>query len=154
MNNASVINIRPMRWWDIPDVHAIETEVFPVDAWRVEQFWSELAQPTRRYLVAEDGGIVGYGGVYLLAPDSDIQTIAVAASHHGKGVGGALLEALMQVARDAQCTSMMLEVRSDNQSAIKMYRTAGFEQISRRTDYYAPGVDAFIMRRRPLRGSA
>jgi len=142
-----------MQWWDIPDVHAIEADVFPVDAWRVEQFWSELAQPTRRYLVAEDGGIVGYGGVYLLAPDSDIQTIAVAATHHGMGVGRALLEALTQCAEDAQCTSMMLEVRSDNGPAIEMYRSAEFEQISRRTNYYAPGVDALIMRRRPLRRS-
>jgi ribosomal-protein-alanine N-acetyltransferase len=148
------MKIRPMRWWDIPDVHAIETEVFPVDAWRVEQFWSELAQPTRAYLVAEDDGIVGYGGVYLLAPDSDVQTIAVAAAHHGKGVGRALLDVLMERAHDAACTSMMLEVRSDNAPAIEMYRSAGFEQISRRSDYYAPGVDALIMRRRPLRRSA
>lgn len=148
------MNIRPMRWWDIADVHAIETEVFPVDAWRVEQFWSELAQPTRAYLVAEDDGIVGYGGVFVLAPDSDIQTIAVAATHHEKGIGRALLKALTQRAQDAQCTSMMLEVRSDNQPAIEMYRSAGFEQISRRSNYYAPGVDALIMRRRPLRRSS
>lgn len=143
-----------MRWWDIADVHAIEAEAFPIDAWRVEQFWSELAQPTRTYLVAEDGGIVGYGGVYVLAPDSDIQTVAVAPTHHGQGIGRALLEALIQRAQDAQCTSMMLEVRSDNHPAIDMYRTAGFEQISRRSDYYALGVDALVMRRRPLRGSA
>ena len=35
--------IRPLRWWDIPAAHALETELFPVDAWSEATFWSELA---------------------------------------------------------------------------------------------------------------
>lgn len=147
----SAITLRPMRWPDIEAVHAIETSVFKVDPWTAEQFWGELAQPTREYVVADvDGAIIGYAGAYLLAPDADVQTIAVSPAAQGKGVGRLLLEQLIAIAVDAHCSQLLLEVRSDNESAIAMYERFGFEAISTRRDYYATGVDARIMRLRPL----
>lgn len=143
--------LRPMRWPDIEAVHAIETSVFEVDPWSAEQFWGELAQPTREYVVAEDAGtIIGYAGAYLLPPDSDVQTIAVAPAEQGRGVGRILLEELIAIAVRHDCAQLLLEVRSDNESAIGMYERFGFESISKRRDYYASGVDALIMRLRPL----
>jgi ribosomal-protein-alanine N-acetyltransferase len=41
---------------------------------------------------------------------------------------------------------VFLEVRSDNASAMAMYLAHGFEQLNVRRDYYAPGVDAVVMR--------
>lgn len=147
----SAVTLRPMRWPDIEPVHAIETAVFEVDPWSAEQFWGELAQPTREYVVAEDDGVIlGYAGAYLLPPDSDVQTIAVSPTAQGRGVGRALLEELIAIAVRHDCTQLLLEVRSDNLSAIGMYERFGFESISRRRDYYASGVDALIMRLRPL----
>ena len=147
----SAVTLRPMRWPDIEAVHSIETAVFEVDPWSAEQFWGELAQPTREYVVAEDDGVIlGYAGAYLLPPDSDVQTIAVSPTAQGRGVGRALLEELIAIAVRHDCTQLLLEVRSDNESAIGMYERFGFESISRRRDYYASGVDALIMRLRPL----
>lgn len=148
------IGIRAMRWPDIPEVAQIEAEVFDVDPWSVEQFWGELAQPTREYIVAQqDARILGYAGVYLLPPDADVQTIAVRADASGRGVGRMLLDDLITRAAAHGCTSMMLEVRSDSAAAIHLYTSTGFEQISRRADYYAPGVHAHVMRLRPLRAA-
>ena len=77
-----------MRWWDIPAVHAIETSIFMTDPWSVEQFWSELSQPTRKYFVAAvDETIVGYAGSFVLSPEADVQTIGVAVDHQGQGCG-------------------------------------------------------------------
>ncbi|MGI9136015.1 MAG: ribosomal protein S18-alanine N-acetyltransferase [Candidatus Nanopelagicales bacterium] len=147
----SDIALRPMRWPDIQAVHGIETEVFEVDPWTAEQFWGELAQSTREYVVAEnDGAIIGYAGAYLLAPDADVQTIAVSPAAQGRGVGRLLLEQLIAIAVRHDCSQLLLEVRSDNASAIAMYKRFGFEAISTRRDYYATGVDARIMRLRPL----
>ena len=148
------VDIRPMHWSDIAAVHAIESEVFTVDPWTVEQFWGELAQSTRQYVVAEsEGELVGYAGVYVLPPDADVQTVAVSSRGQGRGVGRRLLEDLITRAKDAGCTHLILEVRSDNAAAIGLYRRFGFEQISTRPDYYAPGIDALIMRLRPLAGA-
>ena len=140
-----------MRWWDIPAVHAIETSIFMTDPWSVEQVWSELSQPTRRYFVAEiDGAIVGYAGSFVLTPEADVQTMGVAADQRGRGIGALLLTTLIEQAIQAQATQLILEVRSDNGAAIAMYQRFGFERISSRPNYYAPDVDALIMRLRPL----
>ena len=147
----SAIHLRAMQWPDITEVHAIETSVFAVDHWSVEQFWSELAQPTRHYVVAVDHGvIVGYAGCFVLPPDADVQTIAVSPAATGRGVGTALLQWLVACASRSGCAQLLLEVHADNAKAIGLYERAGFERISIRRDYYAPGVDAHIMRLRPL----
>ncbi len=140
-----------MRWRDIPAVHAIETSIFMTDPWSVEQFWSELSQPTRKYFVAAvDETIVGYAGSFVLSPEADVQTIGVAVDHQGQGIGALLLTTLIEQAIQAQATQLILEVRSDNAAAIAMYQRFGFERISSRPNYYAPDVDALIMRLRPL----
>jgi ribosomal-protein-alanine N-acetyltransferase len=142
-----VIAIEPMRWWHLDDVQALEVGLFPSDPWTPDQFWQELAQDTREYVVALSGDrVVGYAGAFVLPPDSDVQTIAVSPDQQGTGLGGRLLDALMDVGRRAGCTHMMLEVRADNTSAASLYERRGFAVISTRPRYYPDGVDARVMR--------
>lgn len=139
--------ILPMRWWHIEEVVALERTLFPADAWSVEQFWQELAQDTRTYAVAEyDGSVVGYAGIFVLGPDSDLQTIAVSERVQGTGVGRELLEWALRTAASQNAAFMLLEVRADNARAIDLYRRAGFERLSLRRGYYPDGQDALIMR--------
>lgn len=148
------IAVQPMRWWHIAAVAELERELFPDDAWSVEQFWQELAQDTRTYLVAlDDGVVIGYAGTSALPPDSDLQTVAVDSGQQGKGVAREMLSVLTDGATAAGCTHMMLEVRAVNTRAIDLYERMGFERISSRPRYYADGVDAIIMRK-PLNPSA
>lgn len=137
-----------MRWWDIDAVTVLERELFDTTAWSPAQFWGELAQPNRSYLVAEDDdGILAYAGLMVVPPAADIQTIAVAARAQRRGLASAMLERLLSTADAAGCTQTFLEVRADNAAAIALYERAGFAPIARRTSYYAPGEDAVIMRR-------
>lgn len=143
--------VQRMRWWDLPVVDSLERECFPHDAWTVEQFWSELAQPTRCYYVAvQNESIVGYAGAFVLAPDSDIQTLAVDPRHRGQGIADALVSELLACAIQTGATAMILEVRADNRAAIEVYQRHGFAPISKRSRYYPDGADALIMQRRPL----
>ncbi len=146
-----------MRWWDIEALMPLEQELFGATAWTAEMFWSELAHPeTRWYVVAEDGSqALGYAG--LLAPglEADVQTVAVAPSAQGQGVGRMLLDALVDQAMEREATSLLLEVRADNQRAVDLYTRRGFERIAIRQRYYQPGdIDAWIMRLRPLSGKS
>ena len=112
---------RPMRWWDIDQVVAMERELFPDDPWSSEQFWGELAHvpETRWYVVHEDDiGIDGYVGLFAVPPEGDVQTIAVATRAQGSGLGRALLGDLVDEARRRGCTQLLLEVREDNSSAL------------------------------------
>ena len=154
MSAPSSVLLRPMRWWDVERVLVLEQALFGRTAWTAESFWSELAHPgSRTYLVAEDadGALLGYAGVMAGGADADVQTIAVAPAAQGKGLGGTLLEALVDTARRAGATSLLLEVRADNAAAIALYERHGFDRIAVRRRYYQPGdVDAWVMRLRPL----
>lgn len=147
------MNIERMRWWDVDAIMPIEAALFTDTAWSAGQFWSELAHVpnSRAYVVARDGDeILGYAGVYTNAPTADVQTIAVAPHAQRRGVGATLLHALADASRERGCTELLLEVRADNDPAIALYETNGFEVIATRRGYYGPGVDAKIMRKRPV----
>lgn len=142
------VTVEPMRWWHVDAVHGLESALFPSDAWSREQFWSELAQATRSYVVAMDhGAVVGYAGVFCLPPDADIQTVGVDAGRQGRGIARLMLESLLADVDAAGATHTMLEVRAGNDAALALYGRLGFAEISRRPRYYSDGVDAVIMRR-------
>ena len=149
--DTSQVTLRPMRWLDVDQVAAIDADVFGATAWSVAAFWSELAgvPATRKYVVAVDGAeVVAYGGAAFGLDDADVQTIAVARSHQRTGLGRRIMDDLIAASAERGCGQLFLEVRADNAPAIELYKHLGFEQISVRTSYYAPGVDAVIMRLR------
>jgi ribosomal-protein-alanine N-acetyltransferase len=98
-------------------------------------------------VVAEGEEIVGYAGLFspLIGEVADIQTMTVVKSEQGKGIGKELLKLLLAEALRREAPDVLLEVREDNVSAIGLYNSAGFEEISRRKNYYAPGIHAIIM---------
>jgi [ribosomal protein S18]-alanine N-acetyltransferase len=145
-----------MRWWDVEALLPMDRELFGATAWSAETFWSELARgPDRWYVVAEDaqGALLGYAGLMFGGSEADVQTLAVGPAARRRGIGGLLLRALLDQAGHRGATSVLLEVRSDNDAAIALYARHGFERIAVRRGYYQPGgQDAVIMRLRPLRG--
>jgi len=145
--------MRPMRWWDIPAVMALEAELFGDESWTDTMFWSELAERDTRYYVVVDGdapgGLAGYAGLCAYAPhEAYIQTLGVAAACQGRGLGRELLHTLIDEADRRGCVRLDLEVRADNQVARGMYAAHGFREIGLRPGYYQPsGTDAVVMRR-------
>jgi ribosomal-protein-alanine N-acetyltransferase len=145
------MSVRPMRWWDVQACAELERELFEHAPWSTEQFWSELAHvpDTRWFAVHEDAdGIDGYVCLAAVPPEGDVQTIAVAPRSQGQGLGRALLDALLEEARRRGCTQVFLEVLDTNEAAIALYERTGFERQGRRRDYYGPGADALVMRKR------
>ncbi|BCW59663.1 ribosomal protein S18-alanine N-acetyltransferase [Arthrobacter sp. StoSoilB20] len=144
----SGVSLRDMTEADIPVVESLERRLFPVDAWPLQMFFDELAQPeTRRYVVAEVAGeIVAYAGLMCIEPIADVQTIAVVPEFEGKGIGSAVLTELITEARRRRAADVLLEVRADNPRAQQLYLRFGFEQIHVRPRYYRDGTDALIMR--------
>lgn len=149
--------IREMTSQDVPAVFDLERELFPHDAWPERFFYDELAQAepdvpahraTRKYWVAEDAaGVLGYAGMMCVLPLADVQTLAVAPAAQGRGLGSRLLGLIEEESRRRRAEDLLLEVRADNPGAQRLYRRAGFEQISQRPQYYPDGGDALIMRK-------
>ena len=146
------VTLRPATSEDLDAIMAIEDATFPSDAWHRDTMRRELESRVNRYYVAElDGEVIAYGGSRIVGCDADVQTIAVAADNRGQGLGRALMEQLMQAARDEGALQMFLEVRADNEPAAALYESLGFEQIDTRYGYYQPeGVDAIVMMKEPV----
>jgi [ribosomal protein S18]-alanine N-acetyltransferase len=144
-----IVALRPMTTADLPEVVELEQAVFGDEAWTTQMLLGELEQGSRYYLVASEADkIVGYGGLLGVGDQGDVVTLAVAVSHWGLGIGGALLEALMAEAARRGCAELFLEVRTDNVRAQQLYRRHGFTEIGIRRGYYQPsGADALVMRR-------
>lgn len=145
---SDVLVVDRMRWWDLDEVQALECRLFADGPWTPGQFWSELARvpESRWYVVARRGPrIVGYAGVFVVVPEADVQTVAVAPEEQGRGTGRALLGVLIDVAGDRGAGVLHLEVRADNAAALALYRAVGFVVDGRRRDYYGRGRDALLM---------
>ncbi|HEY0639359.1 MAG TPA: ribosomal protein S18-alanine N-acetyltransferase [Pseudonocardiaceae bacterium] len=138
---------------DVPRCAELERELFPGDdPWRAEAFHSELEQG-HAYLAARmHGRLVGYAGLALLGRppylEAEVHTIGVDPAYQQHGIGRRLLRALLDRA-DAVRADTYLEVRTDNEPAIALYRSEGFAVLGTRRRYYRPsGADAYTMRRR------
>ena len=123
------------------------------DPWPVVAFNRELASKHNHYLGARSAGrLVGYAGISRFgrsAPyEYEVHTIGVDPAYQRRGIGTRLLAELLEFADGGV---VYLEVRTDNEAAIALYRGAGFEQIGVRRHYYRiSGADAYTMRREPL----
>ena len=146
-----MIEIRPMTVTDVPIVKVIEDDLFPLDAWTEGLFLSELAEvsSSREVAVAEsDGAIVGYASFRYAGKQGDVNTIAVSGEHQGQGIGTTLMNWLEDQAVKHKVREIFLEVRSDNDAAIAMYRARDYERIDIRRNYYGNTIDAHIMRKK------
>jgi [ribosomal protein S18]-alanine N-acetyltransferase len=150
--------LRPMTDADIDAVLDLERDVFGAEAWSRQMLAGELAQQpaSRYYLVAEeDGQVAGYAGLLGAGWQGDVVTLAVAAGRWGRGIGTALLRALLAEAARRGCSEVFLEVRTDNKRAQELYRRHDFAEIGIRRGYYQPsGADALVMRRTLARNSS
>ena len=84
----------------------------------------------------ESGGIRGYAILMLAADDAELLNIGVAAVQQRKGLGRAMLSEMLDVARARQLRRVFLEVRPSNVAATALYRSAGFNEVGVRRDYY------------------
>lgn len=136
----------------------LEHELFPGDdPWKADAFRAEI-DLGYRYLGArtDDDELVGYAGLALLGRppylEAEVHTIGVDPRYQKRGIGRLLLRDLLDHA-DANDAATFLEVRTDNDAAIALYRSEGFEVLGTRRRYYRPsGADAYTMRR-PVGGA-
>ena len=141
------MNIRRMTLADVDRVHAIEAATFPTP-WSRQSFTDEMERNAcARYLVAEeDGTIVGYAGAWMIFEEGHVTNIAVDQAYRGRGIGRALLAALMQYAANLGVAYLTLEVRRSNLVAQRLYERFGFVRLSVRKQYYEDnGEDALLL---------
>ncbi len=139
------LEIRQLAYADLPQVIAIERRAFPTP-WSLAMFVLELSKPGGICLAAlEDDVIVGYLVCSRYDTVWHLMNVAVEPSKGRQGIATALLERLFDQA-DKPNEQYTLEVRTSNESAIKLYERFGFRAAGRRRAYYHDNrEDALIM---------
>jgi ribosomal-protein-alanine N-acetyltransferase len=148
-----MIGYRAAMQLDLPVLVSMERVLFADSPWSMGQFKEEFkGVPNSRYfLVAtnSEDQIVGYAAVLVVAPgvEADVLTVAVLPDYTRQGIASNFMAELEKWSISKGAPAMMLEVGTENVSAIALYEKLGYENISTRRGYYGPGLDAFVMRK-------
>ena len=107
-------------------------------------FENEINNESICFLTAKDNQkVLGYIGAYVVAGDLEILNFVVDEQFQRTGIGTLLLNELLNKYPDA--TTVVLEVREQNEKGINFYKKNNFNVISKRKHYYKNGDDALVM---------
>ena len=142
--------LRGMLVDDLDQIMEIETDLFHVP-WTREGFFTFLTRDDAMFLVVEEKGrILGYCGLLMVLDEGDITNVAVRRDRQREGIGNFLMESLIRLADQQGVTTIHLEVRVGNATAIRLYERMGFARDGIRKGYYSdPVEDALLMTRHP-----
>lgn len=112
------------------------------EAWTQAQCSSILIMPGVWMTVAScpspgapDGAPAGFSIARVIADEAELLLLGVRKGVRRQGIGSALVGRFCRDAAQRGARRVFLEMRDGN-DAVTMYRSAGFEQVGRRRDYY------------------
>ena len=139
--------VRAMEHRHIDQVLAIERAF--AAPWTHEMFVQELRHQweASAALVALRGTqVVGYVLCWFVADEIHIVNLAVHTGSRRRGIGRRLMQEICDRARLRGLSIATLEVRVNNEPAIRLYESLGFRKVAIRKGYYADnGEDAIVM---------
>lgn len=95
---------------------------------------------------------VGHSVLMTVVDEAHLLNITIAPCFQGQGLGCYLLDSLIEHAKHLNATTMFLEVRESNHTAIALYQRAGFNEVGIRKNYYplAKGRENAVLMALPL----
>lgn len=127
-------------------IEAIERECFSTP-WTRDQLATQLSGERHVFLAAEvEGRVAGYVGMMHVLDEGYISNVAVGGAFRRRGIGDALIEALLARCESLGLVFVTLEVRRSNAPARALYEKHGFVAVGERRNYYEqPREDAVLM---------
>ena len=147
------LQIRPLCRGNAVTVAALEREIFgtPWSERTVEESIvrgesQERAGVSHAALGAFWGGeLAGYLFAMAVAGEGELHRIGTVPAFRRRGIGDALMEALLSWISHCGGGGIWLEVRAGNEAAVSLYQKHGFEEAGLRRNYYQnPTEDARI----------
>ena len=89
----------------------------------------------------DEGELIGTGAVSVVSGKTRFAhrreiAISVRKDYWGKGIGTGIMNVLMDFAKKSGAEVLELEVRSDNEAAISLYKKFGFEKIGTNEKFF------------------
>ena len=95
-----------------------------------------------------DGAVAGYAIMSMAVDEAHVLNLCVDPAYQRHGLGWMMLHHLRTLARAANATLLLLEVRKSNRGAIELYEKYGFKRLGMRKNYYPAAngrEDAFVL---------
>jgi len=148
--------LKPVGPFDLDVLAALSEACFDESRWNRKAVAEVLAMPGAfGVMILVDNAPAGFLLARIAADECEILSLGVQPSYRRRGLARRLLrEALVQAASNGG-RMVFLEVGEDNDSAWKLYKSEGFEQVGRRPEYYdrpRGGAIAALVFRRALTG--
>ena len=89
-------------------------------------------------LLKGNNEVVGFTVIFKTPPDAEIHNLFICNELRGRGVGKILLKQAIQM-MSTEVENLYLEVSEDNNIAIALYKSLGFEEIGARKNYFGKG---------------
>jgi phosphinothricin acetyltransferase len=135
-----IVALRPEHWDDVARIYAdgiatgdatFETEP---PSW---ERWDEQHLPSHRFVAVEDGRVLGWVAVSPVSGRCVYagvveNSVYVSAEARGRGVGRALLEALVASTEAAGIWTIQTGVFPENAASLRVHEHAGFRVVGRR----------------------
>ncbi|EPI44418.1 ribosomal-protein-alanine acetyltransferase [Gardnerella vaginalis JCP8070] len=133
----------------VSQIAKIEADLFGQGCWNKNMILQELQAPMRAYYADVDlntNTVAGYAGFWFDGDDAQIMTIGVEKEYQKRGIASNLLKTMIENAKSIGAKRMLLEVKVNNNPALKLYEKFGFTKMGLRKRYYMPeGIDAYTM---------
>lgn len=106
--------------------------------WSREEFAAYILDESTPVYVACDARrkVAGFAMLRHLGEDAELITIAVDKKWRKKGVGVALMRAMLDDLLMSPAKRLLLEVAADNTAALRLYGKFGFKTVGERKGYY------------------
>ena len=132
---------------DLAQAFAIEcrSHAFP---WSEKTFASNQGERFINLRLDADGKMVAFAITQVVLDEASLFNIAVDPDFQRRGYGRQLLQHLIDELIKRNVLTLWLEVRASNLPAIALYEQLGFNQVSRRPNYYPTASgreDAILM---------
>ena len=147
------IRVRALAEADLDAVKAIAAGLPDAPHWERSAYRAAITRAGTRQGIAlaaegSDSGLAGFVIGGIVAPEAEIESIAVRSDLHRRGIARQLLNAFSAEAQRLACSMILLEVRPSNAPALAFYQSLGFNETARRPAYYRhPLEDAILMAR-------
>ena len=130
---------------DLKQIYQIEKDVFIRNHWTFGMVEKELENISGQttWIIEESSAILGYCMMRIFCNEANITNMAIKSSRQKQGLGSFLLDHVLNQLPIK--SSVFLEVKEGNLSAINLYQRLGFKVINLRSNYYKDGKAALIM---------
>lgn len=124
-----------MQMADLDAIMAIEPTIYPYP-WSRGNFSDSLNAGYSCWVLQQNQHMIGYAVLMPVLDEAHLLNLSIAATHQGQGLGRALLEHMLQIARRHGALNIFLEVRPSNRPALRLYENMGFNEMAIRRGYY------------------